>query len=1130
MSQSLKIYFFLSLGILFSYSSISQVSEVEFGKNRIQYHDDFEQWLYYESQNFITYWYGKARNQGIATVKLAEQDHDEILDIVEHRINDKIELIVFTDISDLNQSNIGTEEILTHRPNRTKIEGNKIFVHFEGDYEQLRTLIREGIAEIFLNSMFFGSNLQELVQNSVTLNIPGWYKEGLIKYIGTYWSSESDNQLRDIFLNEKKTDFKKLINFYPELVGHSFWYYLSLTYGRSEISNLLYLTRINRNLEDAFIYVFGVPFENITEKWEEYFRIRYLKEAQILQALDVENKIFFTPKKKVPISFFRYSPDGSKIAIVDNQIGKARVFIRDRGTGQAYRILKTGFKNNAQSTDYNYPKVAWTPDGQTLFVIYEHRDRIWLREIEISTRSFREQILPERYERVYSFACLNNDELIFSALSTGLVDLFSYTPANRQSVQLTHDIFDDRDVRVVSLSNRTGLLFSSNRPDELTDLKDLDTSMHFGKFNVFFQDLSVDPPFLHQLTFDEDFNIRQPHIYAENTLLFLTNESGVYNLKSVRLEQTGNRFLIKFMDGSQMMVQQDSMDKMPKNLISDIQEVHSIVTGSESVFMTNHLYNLRTYDLHPDEELISELFYADKNYHLIEHPFPLISNDDTPTTSHFQISRNRKRVQPPVQSIVPVQEEEVVRMRDDPQSEEIYLFQTEWEDMEIEEDHLADSEIEVISTQNWQRTPIDNQRYNQTRINRLRIVPYRLKFNLNYLTTSMDNSLLFEGLDSYAAFKEEYEPPQVGILIKTNFKDLFEDYEFTGGLRIPTSFNGTEYFLVFDDKKRRLDKRYAFYRKTLSENIPLNNTNQRSRNIILLGQFRVSYPLDIYNSVRATATLRQDKYIFLASDRNSLNNPDMTDKRVGLRLEYVFDNTLDIDINIRDGARAKLYVEAVKKFDLSFDPWDLSFSDGFMTVIGLDARYYYNFFKHSVFAFRASASTSFGSESILYFLGGVDNWLMPAFNDQIPQPPLKNFAYQTISPNLRGFDYNVRNGSSIALLNTEVRIPFIKYLSSRDIKLAFLRHMQLVGFFDIGAAWEGWSPWDEDNPINIIHLENPPTVNVQVNYYRDPLVMGYGIGFRTMLFGYFIRVDYAWGIETKIRQTPKLHLAMGLDF
>jgi hypothetical protein len=42
--------------------------------------------------------------------------------------------------------------------------------------------------------------------------------------------------------------------------------------------------------------------------------------------------------------------------------------------------------------------------------------------------------------------------------------------------------------------------------------------------------------------------------------------------------------------------------------------------------------------------------------------------------------------------------------------------------------------------------------------------------------------------------------------------------------------------------------------------------------------------------------------------------------------------------------------------------------------------------------------------------------------------------------------------------------------------------------------------------------------------------MGYGVGLRTQLFGYFIKADYAWGIETRTVQKPKIFLSLGLDF
>ena len=43
-----------------------------FGKNRVQYHNDQYNWTRYETENFMTYWYGKSRNVAQTVIQIAE--------------------------------------------------------------------------------------------------------------------------------------------------------------------------------------------------------------------------------------------------------------------------------------------------------------------------------------------------------------------------------------------------------------------------------------------------------------------------------------------------------------------------------------------------------------------------------------------------------------------------------------------------------------------------------------------------------------------------------------------------------------------------------------------------------------------------------------------------------------------------------------------------------------------------------------------------------------------------------------------------------------------------------------------------------------------------------------------------
>jgi hypothetical protein len=206
-------------------SATGQSVYTEFGKNRVQYHDDFKDWWMYETENFVTYWYGKGRNVAQFVVQVAEHDNDEIQNLVEHRFNDKIEIVVYVDVTDMKQSNLGAEEIFASTAGRTKILGNKMFVYFNGDHQQLREQVRQGITAVYLESMLYGTNLQEVVQNAVLLNLPDWYKDGLIRYISQDWTPTNDAQMADILSRRdgRYRDFYRLVKEDAALAGHSLW-------------------------------------------------------------------------------------------------------------------------------------------------------------------------------------------------------------------------------------------------------------------------------------------------------------------------------------------------------------------------------------------------------------------------------------------------------------------------------------------------------------------------------------------------------------------------------------------------------------------------------------------------------------------------------------------------------------------------------------------------------------------------------------------------------------------------------------------------------------------------------------------------------------------------------------------
>lgn len=1133
----------------------AQVAQVEFGKNRVQYHTFFDEWSQYESENFITYWYGLTRNIGQSVVQIAEYDFAEIQALLEHRINEKVQIIVYTDLSDLKQSNIGTEEVFSNTGGQTKIVGNIVFVYFNGDHTHLRRQIREGVTQVYLNAMLFGANIQEIVQNAIMLNLPLWFKEGLVEFVGERWNTSLDSQLKDFILSEDFEDFEDFALDYPELAGHSFWFYVSDTYGISTLTNLLYLTRINRSIESGLLYVLGSSFETVSYEWEQYYRRRYREDQQGRasapgQALQIKNR------KELPFTTAKISPDGTKMIYVMNQIGKYKVYLYDLVRDEKKMLLKGGFKNQFQAPDYNYPLIAWHPNGTQISLVSERRDVISLKTIDIFSNKTEEVIIPEQYQRIYSLDYLDPFTLLFSATVSGNSDIFTFNPRTRQSQRITNDFYDDLDAVSVEINGEKGILFASNRTDTLMQNRGLDTILPLNTFDLFFYNRDRDIRELVRVTNTPLANERQPMAVSDTYFSYLSDRRGIYNREMARLEDYTHHYnqKIYLKDGTDITLHADStLEMLDSSLIDTIEIVPVIRQRALSHINSNYSRNILQQSSAPQAgklvEIVldtegSEIYIQDLQPGVRKNP-PLTLFQKGRVTRIAEVTdlsslppdTSRTIDRGPVEVTEIVSIEEVAERSDTLPDPLDFFFQSEFGNPEPDEVSAGKrenqaSEVQVesfMSPFDYMRSELTSRKMHEFRVTN--ITPYRLQFRTDHFSTQMDNSLLFEGLDNFAANPEGvfgYPPP--GILLKANVKDLLEDHVFEGGIRVPTTFSGAEYFVTYKDRKRRLDKEYAVYmrRQRLNEG-SVGFVPRRKENVILLGQFGVRYPLNIFQSLRARATVRSDRLHQLVTDAQSSGIPNNNATRAGIRLEYVYDNTFRRDLNVLNGTRVKVFGEVFKKFNLSGqNGFDINFSNGSMTILSIDARHYQPILKHSVFAARLAANTSFGSERIQYFLGGTDNWLLPQYNDDIPTTR-NNYAFQTAAPNIRGFRFGIRNGNSYALINSELRIPLFKYFS-RQVKSNFLRNFQVVGFFDVGTAWEGTDPYREDNPLNTTVFQEGDIIDITVNYFRDPIVAGYGVGVRSMLFGYFLRLDYGWGIETKVVQDPRLHVSLGLDF
>ena len=219
-------------------------------------------------------------------------------------------------------------------------------------------------------------------------------------------------------------------------------------------------------------------------------------------------------------------------------------------------------------------------------------------------------------------------------------------------------------------------------------------------------------------------------------------------------------------------------------------------------------------------------------------------------------------------------------------------------------------------------------------------------------------------------------------------------------------------------------------------------------------------PLTPVLALKGTISYRNDEYVVLATDIASLNIKPTIRNWASLKGEIIYDNTRKRSINIYFGTRFKIFGEYYR---------ELTSKRSDMWVVGADFRKYIRIHRELIWANRFAASSSFGPTKLIYYLGGVDNWMgylfnkYPMFDNSIPVTPNVNYGFQAIATNMRGFTQNIRNGNNFALINSELRWPFVRYFAGHPLRSNFLNSLQVIAFGDIGTAWSGKSPWSGQN-------------------------------------------------------------------
>ncbi|WP_310398021.1 hypothetical protein [Hymenobacter sp.] len=1057
----------------------AQTAQEPFGRVRVQ-HKQFR-WQQLSTQNFNVMYYDGGEPSARRAAEYAEKELQRITALIGYYPYSKTTLLFYNSVGDLRQSNIGLTAT------QQQINGgetplarmSKVQIAFTGQETEFKRTLSTQITEVLLNDMMYGGSLKEVLQSSYLLQLPDWFIGGAAAYAAEGWSVEMDGFMRD--MSKQYPTGNRTAPFFlrsSNLAGQSIWNFVAERYGYTTIQNILNLTRITRDVEVGISSSLNVPYKVFLKDWLAYYREL---NGQPVATLAEPDKKFRQGGRNRHADVFSQpvvSPNGQFLAYAQNEQGRYRVMTMRRD-GTHRRILsRGGHKTPDQQVETRLPVLAWRGNAQVAVAEMKHgamalrlRDadgRGLVRRVREAIQFSRPASLFEAYDQVLSMSYSPDGKaLVFSAVRNGQNDIYLLRAGSRKAEQLTNDLFDD--VQPVFLPGGRALVFSSNRYlDSLGQARPATFQNVVNNYDLFQYHLDGRATPVETLV-STISNETRPRAISDDEILYLGEESGVRALY---------RYSLK------------TKQRAP---------------------LTNWLPNTQDFDYNPQTSAL--VFVAptqarDILYVYPEYPLPaalpLTKTARQQTLEDRSVPPPRAAAPKPAPAPAPVTTTAApadsattppAARRARKAGETVNTS-----DYQFEEDEPA----QATAAKRRRPTPTAASATAQAKADAPALTgPFR--YDTRFLADNVSTALFVDPLLG------------LGLQFRAALTDVLENQRIDAGLFGLFDLRTSNIRASYTNLTRRYDWSIAYQKQAYFFDLEDGRYRYGRHEIAPT----IAYPLTHNLSVRGGPR-------FVTISRTRLGelstNDDQSNNYIGYNGEVVFDNSVATGVNMVSGTRLKASVNS--QYSLA----DKNLNFGKFVV---DLRHYQKVSRSIVWANRASYGQFFGPRQQLFRIGGMDNWLnagyeQPRFLTGYTAPD--QVFNQEFVTNLRGFDYSARSGPRYVVFNSELRIPIVQYFARKPIYSGFFRNLQLTGFADAGTAYSGTNPFGVDNSANTVNRTFNQFFSATVVNFKNPFLVGYGVGARTTLLGFYGKADVAWGQEDFVTKAPKFYFSLGYDF
>jgi hypothetical protein len=439
---SVVLFLFFLAGVILAPGTAK--AQDGFGQNKVRYKNlDFK---VYRTPHFEIYYYIK--NDSL--IKRFAQESELWYTLHQQVFRDTFKkpnpIILYADHPDFQQTTAIDGEISVGTGGITEGLKNRVVMPFMETNQTTRHVIGHELVHAFQYHSLLDNDTTNFAEIN---NLPLWMIEGMAEYLSLgKKDAYTAMWMRDAYLNKDIPSIKDLTEtnkYFPYRYGEAFWSYIGSTYGDTII--VPFFKNVARfGLDYGIRKTFGYDEKTLSRLWKSSIQSMYkpyLKDTTQ------------TPPGKKLIDFHNsgemnvapaISPDGKYLTFLsEKNLFTIDLYLADAHTGRVIKKL-TSKISNTHIDEFNFIESAgaWSPDSKrfAFSVFGGGRNKLIIVDVA-SGRVLNEISMGKAEQFSYVTWSPNGQDIVFSGMSEGESDLYSYNLGNKKLTQLTNDKYSD---------------------------------------------------------------------------------------------------------------------------------------------------------------------------------------------------------------------------------------------------------------------------------------------------------------------------------------------------------------------------------------------------------------------------------------------------------------------------------------------------------------------------------------------------------------------------------------------------------------------------------------------------------------------------------------------------------------